>query len=55
MRRKMQDISGPGILLFGLTVTFAAIDWGMSLEPHWFSTIYGLIAWPGGVSRRSPS
>lgn len=46
-RRKMQDISGPGILLFGLTVTFAAIDWGMSLEPHWFSTIYGLIIMAG--------
>jgi hypothetical protein len=47
LRRKMQDISGPGILLFGLTVTFAAIDWGMSLEPHWFSTIYGLIIMAG--------
>ena len=47
IRRKMQDISGPGILLFGLTVTFAAIDWGMSLEPHWFSTIYGLIVMAG--------
>ena len=47
MRRKMQDISGPGILLFGLTATFAAIDWGMSLEPHWFSTIYGLIIMAG--------
>jgi hypothetical protein len=47
LRRKMQDISGPGILLFGLTVTFAAFDWGMSLEPHWFSTIYGLIIMAG--------
>jgi hypothetical protein len=47
LRRKLQDISGPGILLFGLTATFAAIDWGMSLEPHWFSTIYGLIVMAG--------
>lgn len=47
LRRRMQDISGPGILLFGLTATFAAIDWGMSLEPHWFSTIYGLIIMAG--------
>jgi hypothetical protein len=47
IRRKMQDISGPVILLFGLTVTFAAVDWGMSLEPHWFSTIYGLIVMAG--------
>ena len=44
VRRKMQDLAGPGILLFGLTATFAAVDWGMSLEPHWFSTMYGLIA-----------
>lgn len=47
IRRRMQDLAGPGILLFGLTVTFAAVDWGMSLEPHWFSTIYGLIAMAG--------
>src|ERR1051325_8212095 len=47
IRRRMQDISGPLILIFGLTVTFAAIDWGMSLEPHWFSTIYGLIIMAG--------
>jgi hypothetical protein len=47
IRRRMQDISGPVILLFGLTVTFAAVDWGMSLEPHWFSTIYGLIIMAG--------
>jgi hypothetical protein len=43
----MQDVSGPVILLFGLTVTFAAVDWGMSLEPHWFSTMYGLIIMAG--------
>ncbi len=47
IRRKMQDLSGPGILFFGFTITFAAIDWGMSLEPHWFSTIYGLIIMAG--------
>jgi hypothetical protein len=47
IRRRMQDVSGPVILLFGLTVTFAAVDWGMSLEPHWFSTIYGLIIMAG--------
>ncbi|HYE14628.1 MAG TPA: hypothetical protein VD968_09330 [Pyrinomonadaceae bacterium] len=47
IRRKMQDMGGPGILLFGLTATFASMDWGMSLEPHWFSTIYGLIVMAG--------
>ena len=35
--------SAQGLLLYGLTMTFAAIDWGMSLEPHWYSGIYGVI------------
>jgi hypothetical protein len=43
LSRKFQIVSGPGLVLYGVTVTFAAIDWGMSLEPHWFSTIYGLL------------
>lgn len=47
LRRMMQDISGVVILTVGLTATFAAFDWGMSLEPHWFSTIYGLIVLAG--------
>jgi hypothetical protein len=41
--RRMQVLSGPGIILFMLTMTLASVDWVMSLEPHWFSTIYGLI------------
>ena len=40
---RLQNISGPGLALYGLTVTFSAIDWIMSLEPHWYSTIYGMI------------
>lgn len=47
LRERMQNLSGPGILLFGLTVTFAAVDWVMSLEPEWFSTIYGLLIMVG--------
>jgi Ni/Fe-hydrogenase subunit HybB-like protein len=39
----MATISGPGIVLYGLTVTFAAIDWIMSLSPDWFSTIFPVI------------
>jgi hypothetical protein len=31
------------MVIYGLTVTFASIDWVMSLEPRWFSTIYGMI------------
>jgi hypothetical protein len=40
---RLQNLSGPGLALYGLTVTFSAIDWAMSLEPHWYSTIYGLM------------
>lgn len=47
LKDKLQNLSGPGILLFGLTVTFAAVDWVMSLEPEWFSTIYGLLIMVG--------
>jgi hypothetical protein len=38
---RLQQMSGPGLVLLFLTGTFAAIDWGMSLEPNWASTIYG--------------
>lgn len=41
--RRFQLLSAPGIVMYGLTITFASIDWGMSLEPHWFSTIYGML------------
>lgn len=41
--RKMGIISGPGIILFVFTITFASVDWVMSLDPEWFSTIYGLL------------
>jgi len=41
--RRFQLLSGPGIIVYSLAMTFASIDWGMSLEPHWFSTIYGVL------------
>jgi hypothetical protein len=40
---QMAALSGPGILFWGIAVTFMSIDWVMSLEPHWFSTMYGLL------------
>ena len=40
---RLESLSGPGLVLYGLTVTFFSIDWIMSLEPHWFSTIFGMI------------
>ncbi len=40
---RLRRLSGPGIVIYVLSFTFAAVDWGMSLEPHWFSSIYGAI------------
>ncbi len=40
---RLEAMSGPGLILWGLAVTYSAIDWVMSLEPHWYSTIYGMI------------
>lgn len=40
---KMSRFSGPTMVIFALVVSFAAIDWVMTLEPHWFSTIFGLL------------
>jgi len=41
LARKMQMLSGPGIVFYFLAVTFAAIDWVMSLDPHWYSSMFG--------------
>jgi hypothetical protein len=38
--RRFRLLSAPGIGLYGVTMTIAAIDWGMSLEPNWASTMY---------------
>ena len=40
---RMRGLAGGGLVVMGLTITFAAVDWAMSLEPHWFSTIYGVL------------
>ena len=41
--RRLQLTGAGGLVVYALTVTFASIDWVMSLEPHWFSTMYGVI------------
>ena len=43
IQRRFKSLSGPGVILYILLTTFAAIDWVMSLSPHWASTIYGFI------------
>lgn len=42
LSRKMWRVAAPGIVLYGLTQSFQAIDWNMSLQPHWYSTIFGV-------------
>jgi hypothetical protein len=43
VRRALRNLSGAGLVLLVLTVSFAMFDWVMSLEPNWTSTIYGLM------------
>jgi hypothetical protein len=41
--QRLKAWSAPGILVYGFTLTFASVDWVMSMDGHWFSTIYGMI------------
>jgi hypothetical protein len=43
LRRRLKMLAGPGIILYVMAMSFAAIDWVMSLSPHWSSTIYAFI------------
>ena len=42
-QRKMSHISGPGVIFWGFAVTFLSISWVMSLDAHWYSTMFGLL------------
>ncbi len=42
-----QWLSGIGVLLMGYSLTYAGIDWLMSTEPDWFSSIYGMVVGSG--------
>jgi len=44
---RFRKVSAPGLLFLVITVTFASVDWIMSLEPEWFSTIFGLLTITG--------
>jgi len=53
-RPRFQLFSGIGLLLYSLAISFAAVDWVMALDPHWGSTIYGMIFMAGeGLSALS--
>ncbi len=44
---RIQRLSGAGLVIYALTVTFAGIDWIMSLNPHWYSTLFGFLMMGG--------
>lgn len=46
---RLARVAAPGLLLFALSITFAAFDWIMSIDPHWFSTIFGITYFSGGM------
>lgn len=46
---RMEALAAPAMILFGLTITFAAFDWLMSRDPFWYSTIYGVYYFSGSV------
>jgi hypothetical protein len=41
--KRLRRLSGPGLVIYAVTITFAAYDWLMSLNPEWYSTIFGLL------------
>lgn len=47
--RRFRLLSAPGLVAYGLTITFASVDWVMSLEPYWYSTIYPVLFATGQV------
>jgi hypothetical protein len=46
---RFRALSAPGLVIYALTISFAVIDWVMSLQARWISTIYGLIFIAGGA------
>ena len=44
---RLRKFAGPAIIVLALTQTFAAIDWIMSLTPHWYSTMFGVYFFSG--------
>jgi len=46
---RFKALSGPGLIILAFTLSFAAIDWVMSLDPSWISTIYGLLFVAGAL------
>ncbi|MEZ5979582.1 MAG: quinol:cytochrome C oxidoreductase [Planctomycetota bacterium] len=49
LTRRMEIFAAPSIPIFALTLTFFGFDVIMSLDPHWFSTIFGVYLFAGGL------
>jgi hypothetical protein len=49
LTRRMRRASPPALLLLALTTTFASFDWLMALQPHWYSTIFGVYFFSGSM------
>jgi hypothetical protein len=47
--RRLQAVAAPGIIVFSLTVTMASVDWIMSLDPEWYSTMFGVYYFAGSL------
>lgn len=47
--RKLRTLSGPGLIIYPVTMTFAAVDWMMSIEPEWFSTMFPVLICIGQI------
>ncbi len=47
--QRFKAVAGPGLILYAFTISFATIDWVMSLDPTWISTIFGLILLIGEI------
>lgn len=49
LTRRLWKVSAPGIIVYALTQSFQAIDWLMSLQPHWYSTMFGVYFFAGSI------
>jgi hypothetical protein len=47
--RRLQAVAAPGIIVFSLTLTMASVDWLMSLDPEWYSTMFGVYYFAGSI------
>lgn len=47
LTQKLRKVSAPGMILFAITISFSSFDWMMSLDAHWYSTIFGLYWFSG--------